>query len=66
MDKIKATEIAVEKYDFMTASELSIYLGIGRSQAYEIIRKINEKLSSEGFLTFSGKIPRKSLLEQLP
>ena len=50
----------------MTASEISIYLGIGRSQAYEIIRKINEKLSSEGFLTFSGKIPRKSLLEQLP
>lgn len=66
MDKIKATEIAVEKYDFMTASEISIYLGIGRSQAYEIIRKINEKLSSEGFLTFSGKIPRKSLFEQLP
>lgn len=47
----------------MTASEISIYLGIGRSQAYEIIRKINEKLSSEGFMTFSGKIPRKSLLE---
>ena len=66
MDKIKATETIVEKYDFMTASEISIYLGIGRSQAYEIIRKINEKLSSEGFLTFSGKIPRKSLLEQLP
>ncbi len=66
MDKIKATETTVEKYDFMTASEISIYLGIGRSQAYEIIRKINEKLSSEGFLTFSGKIPRKSLLEQLP
>ena len=66
MDKIKVTEIAVEKYDFMTASEISIYLGIGRSQAYEIIRKINEKLSSEGFLTFSGKIPRKSLLAQLP
>ena len=66
MDKIKATEITVEKYDFMTASEIGIYLGIGRSQAYEIIRKINEKLSSEGFLTFSGKIPRKLLLEQLP
>lgn len=39
MDKIKATEITVEKYDFMTASEISIYLGIGRSQAYEIIQK---------------------------
>jgi len=66
MNKINSTELSVKKYDFMTASEISEYLGIGRSQAYEIIRKINEKLSVDGYLTFSGKIPRKSLLEQLP
>lgn len=66
MDKINTTENSVKKYDFMTASEISEYLGIGRTQAYEIIRKINKKLSADGYLTFNGKIPRKSLLEQLP
>lgn len=66
MDKICITDHSVKKYDFMTANEISEYLGIGRTQAYEIIRKVNKKLSAEGYLTFNGKIPRKSLLEQLP
>lgn len=54
------------KYDFMTAKEVSAYLGIGKSQAYEICKKINAKLEAEGFLTFRGKVPRQALLDQLP
>ncbi len=54
------------KYDFMTAAEVSTYLGIGLTQSYEICKKINAKLAEQGYLTFRGKVPRQSLLEQLP
>ena len=54
------------KYDFMTAAEVSTYLGIGLTQSYEICKKINAKLAEQGYLTFRGKVPRQSLLAQLP
>ena len=54
------------KYDFMTAKEVSAYLGIGKSQAYEICKMLNAKLAAEGFLTFRGKVPRQALMNQLP
>lgn len=54
------------KYDFMTAAEVSTYLGIGLTQSYEICKKINAKLAEQGYLTFRGKVPRQALLAQLP
>lgn len=54
------------KYDFMTAGEVSTYLGIGLTQSYEICKKINAKLAEEGYLTFRGKVPRQALLAHLP
>lgn len=54
------------KYDFMSAIEIAQYLDIGKSQAYEICKVINEKLAAQGFLTFRGKVPRQALLDQLP
>ena len=50
------------KYDFMTAMEIAGYLGIGKSQAYEICKMINEKLAAQGFLTLRGKVPRRRFL----
>jgi len=54
------------KYDFMTATEISTYLGIGLTQSYEICKKINSELAGQGYLTFRGKVPRTALLAQLP
>ena len=58
--------IGLPKYDFMSAMEVSAYLGIGKSQAYEICKQINERLAAKGYLTFRGKVPRQALLAQLP
>ena len=67
MDKILENNAnGLPKYDFMTAMEIAGYLGIGKSQAYEICKMINEKLAAQGFLTFRGKVPRQALLDQLP
>lgn len=53
------------KYDFMTAAEVSTYLGIGLTQSYEICKKINTQLADQGYLTFRGKVSRQALLDQL-
>jgi len=67
LNKIKADNTTgLEKYDFMTAMEISRYLEISKTQAYEICKFINEKLSAQGFLTFRGKVPRQALMDQLP
>ena len=54
------------KYDFMTAMEISRYLGIGKTMAYELCKRINAELKAEGYLTFRGKIPRQALMAHLP
>jgi len=58
--------VGINHYDFMTAVEIAEFLGIGRTQAYEICKRTNKKLDDMGFLTFRGKIPRQALFEQLP
>jgi len=56
----------LDKYDFINAKEISEFLGIGLTKAYEICKKINARLETQGFLTFRGKVPRKAFLEELP
>lgn len=55
-----------KKYDFVTAPEMAEYLEIGLTQAYDICKKINTKLSEQGYLTFRGKVPRRALMDMLP
>ena len=44
---------------YITANELAGMLGISIGQAYKIIRKLNQELEKNGFLTIAGKIPRR-------
>lgn len=44
---------------YMTAAELADIMQISKAYAYKIIHKLNEELSKAGYLTISGKIPRK-------
>lgn len=49
---------------FITASELAKMLGMSVGHAYKIIHKLNGELSAKGFMTFSGRVPRKYLEER--
>lgn len=40
-----------------TAKELSSVLKVSESQAYKLIRGMNEELKKNGYLTVRGKIP---------
>lgn len=44
---------------YITASELAESLGISIGQAYKILRMLNSELEEKGYLTISGKCPRR-------
>lgn len=48
-----------EKY--VDANELVQTLGICKSKAYAIIRKLNRELEKQGYITIAGKCPRESM-----
>lgn len=48
---------------YYTVGDVQEMLGISRSCAYKIIRKLNEELAQNGFITIAGKIPKKFLNE---
>ena len=43
---------------YLTVSDVQGYLGISKSKAYGIIRKLNDELKDDGYLTISGKVSR--------
>lgn len=44
--------------NFLTATDVSEYMGISIPMAYKIIRRLNDELKAQGFITVSGKINR--------
>lgn len=54
----------MKESSFITAAELSAMLGVSVGHAYKIIQRLNEELAEKGYLTFSGRIPRKYLEER--
>ena len=54
----------MKESSFITAAELSAMLGVSVGHAYKIIHRLTEELAEKGYLTFSGRIPRKYLEER--
>ena len=57
--------VAMEQGVFITAQEVAELLGISKSKAYTIVRKLNEELSAKGFITVAGRVSRKFFEEKL-
>lgn len=49
----------------LDVKDVSILLGISESRAYYIIRKCNEELKKQGFITIRGRISAKYLRERV-
>ena len=45
--------------NYLNAADVSEYMGISIPMAYKIIRKLNDELRAQGFITVSGKINRR-------
>ena len=50
---------------FIKADEVAELLGVSRAEAYRIIKRLNDQLSSRGFIVVKGRVNRKYLEEQI-
>ena len=50
---------------FIKAEEIATELGVSKSYAYKLIRKLNEELKNRGFITISGKVSRQFFEEKI-
>lgn len=44
---------------FYNVQDVMEILGVGRSKAYEIIKKLNGELADQGYFTVGGKVSKK-------
>ena len=49
---------------YYTAEEISKMIGVGKTSAYAIVKKLNKELSDKGYIVVSGKIPKKYFNEK--
>jgi len=49
----------------MTVDDVAKELGVSKSFAYKLIRKLNTELKGMGYLTVAGRISKKYFLEKV-
>ncbi len=50
---------------YLTANDITELLGISKTKAYSIIRKLNAELEAEGYIVISGKVSKKRFEERV-
>ena len=48
----------------VNAKDVAAMMGVGLTQAYGLIRKLNIELAAKGYLVVRGKVPRKYFIER--
>ena len=50
---------------FIKADEVTRILGVSQSEAYRIIKRLNNEMAAKGYITVNGRVNRKYLEEQI-
>lgn len=50
---------------FIRADEVTRLLGVSQSEAYRIIKRLNEEMAAKGYIVVNGRVNRKYLEEQI-
>ncbi len=50
---------------FMRVDEVAEELGVSKSYAYKLVRKLNQELAEMGYMTVAGRINRKFFLKKV-
>ena len=50
---------------FIRADEVAKELAISKSYAYKLIRRLNDELKAQGFITIAGRVNRQYFSERL-
>ena len=48
----------MENKKFLNVDDVAAYMGISIPTAYKIIRKLNDELSAQGYITVAGRVSR--------
>ena len=65
MFNIREKRVDFMKNRFMRVNEVAEALEVSVPYAYKIIRKLNEELDSEGYLTVKGRVNRDYFYERI-
>ncbi len=53
-------------YQYMiSADEVAQELNCSKSYAYKLVKKLNQELAEQGYITIAGKIPKKYLAKKI-
>ena len=55
----------MEDKQFVSVNDVSAYMGISVPMAYKIIRRLNEELKSQGYITVSGRVSQRYFAEKI-
>lgn len=55
----------MEHTHFLSAQEVAQLMGISIPLAYKIIRKLNEELKDQGYITIAGRINQQYFLQKI-
>ena len=50
---------------FIRADEVIRLLGVSKSEAYRIIKKLNDQMAEKGYIVVNGRVNRRYLEEQI-
>ena len=50
---------------FMKVEDVATELGVSKSYAYKVVRRLNTDLKNMGYLTIAGRISKKYFIERL-
>ncbi len=50
---------------FIKVDEVTRLLGVSQSEAYRIIKRLNEEMAAKGYIVVNGRVNRKYLEEQI-
>lgn len=48
----------MENKKFLNVNDVAMYMDVSVPMAYKIIRKLNDELMSQGYITVAGKVSR--------
>ena len=57
--------MSLSEKTYLTAFDVQEELGISRSKAYQIIKKLNKELEQKGYLVINGKVSKRYFEEKL-
>lgn len=51
--------------NFMKAEEVAEVLGVSKSFAYKVMKKLNAELKAQGYVTIAGRVNKEYFMEKL-